>query len=224
MKKIGMLALSLAASVLLSTAAFAADVENDGVSATVVEGKERVTVASSVSDLGAEYDISNIFDSDSSTGLMFSFGEENETKVVNIYTALSGRAVADTYALMVGGESGTVIAVNVYGTNDSTLSDWYQLQVVNPAVEQDGFKVFEVKEFARKYAYYRFEFVLLSGEYFTISELALYCDEGDSVVTKYVSDGEVEEGTSPASVEVPLAPKSEKKAIPIFDVFGVRYQ
>lgn len=223
MKKIGMLALSLAASMLLSTAAFAVDVENENIAATVVDGKERVTVTSAVSDLGEECDVSSVFDCDSSTGLMFSFGEDSE-KTVNIYTALSGRTVADTYALMIGGESGSVIAVNVYGTNDNTLSDWYQLQVINPAVEQDGFKVFEVKEFARKYAYYRFEFVLLSGEYFTLSELALYCDEGDAVVTKYVSDGEVEEGTSPASVNMPLTPESEKKAIPIFDVFGVRYQ
>lgn len=225
MKKIGMLALTLAASMLLSTAAFAAGAEKEDIAATVVEGKERVAVTSSVSDFGAEYDMGDIFDCDASTALKFSFDEEDE-KAVNVYTAISGRAVVDTFAVMVGGESGTVVAVNVYGTNDSTLNDWYQLQVINPAVEQDGFKVFEVKEFARKYAYYRFEFILLSGEYFTLSELALYCDEGKAVVTKYISDGEVEEGTTPASVDVAIAASSveKKEAIPMFDIFGIRFQ
>ncbi|MGN1408895.1 MAG: hypothetical protein ACI4XJ_01840 [Eubacteriales bacterium] len=222
MKKIGMLALSLAASILLSATAFAADVEKENIAATVVEGKERLAVTSAVSDYRTDCDMSAIFDCDSTTAAEFKF-DEGEEKAVNVYTALSGRAVSDTFALMIGGESGTVVAVNVYGTNDSTLDDWYQLKVINPAAEQDGFKVFEIKEFARKYAYYRFEFILLQGDYFTLSELALYCDEGEAVVTKYISDGEVEAGTTPASIDIPVSAPA-KSSIPLFDVFGIRFQ
>lgn len=199
MKKLSCIALSLAASLLLSTAAFAADTNENFVYASV-DGKENVAVTSADSDYS--FELTDIFDHDSSTTAKFEFAED-EDKTVNIYTALANRTVADTFAVMIGGESGTVITINVYGSNDSTLKDWYQIPVLNPAEDKDGYKIFSLKEFARKYTYYRFEFTLQSGEYFTLSELSLLRDETDEVPLRYVSDGEVEPGTAPKLVPIP---------------------
>lgn len=165
-----------------------------------IDGKEKVTVTSSVSDLLPDVSLDCIFDSIDESNMTVAFDDETPSKRINVYTSVAGPVVADTFAFRINAEKGTVVGINIYATNDNTLTDWYQLKVNNPAEDKDGFKVFTVKDYVRKFSYFRFEFVILTGNSFSLSEAALYCDEGEATVVKYTSDGEVEEGTTPDSV------------------------
>ena len=165
-----------------------------------IDGKEKVTVTSSVCDLLPDVSLDCIFDSIDESNMTVAFDDETPSKRINVYTSVAGPVVADTFAFRMDMEPGTVVGINIYATNDNTLTDWYQLKVNNPAEDKDGFKVFTVKDYVRKFSYFRFEFVILTGNSFSLSEAALYCDEGEATVVKYTSDGEVEEGTTPDSV------------------------
>ncbi len=165
-----------------------------------IDGKEKVTVTSSVSDLLPDVSLDCIFDSIDESNMTVAFDDETPTKAINVYASVAGPVVADTFAFRINAEKGTVVGINIYATNDNTLTDWYQLKVNNPAEDKDGFKVFTVKDYVRKFSYFRFEFVILTGNSFSLSEAALYCDEGEATVVKYTSDGEVEEGSAPDSV------------------------
>ena len=165
-----------------------------------IDGKEKVTVTSSVSDLLPDVSLDCIFDSIDESNMTVAFDDETPSKRINVYTSVAGPVVADTFAFRIDAEKGTVVGINIYATNDNTLTDWYQLKVNNPAEDKDGFKVFTVKDYVRKFSYFRFEFVILTGNSFSLSEAALYCDEGEATVVKYTSDGEVEEGSTPDSV------------------------
>ena len=165
-----------------------------------IDGKEKVTVTSSVCDLLPAVSLDCIFDSIDESNMTVAFDDETPVKAINVYASVAGPVVADTFAFRMDMEPGTVVGINIYATNDNTLTDWYQLKVNNPAEDKDGFKVFTVKDYVRKFSYFRFEFVILTGNSFSLSEAALYCDEGEATVVKYTSDGEVEEGSAPDSV------------------------
>ena len=165
-----------------------------------IDGKEKVTVTSSVCDLLPDVSLDCIFDSIDESNMTVAFDDETPVKAINVYASVAGPVVADTFAFRLDMEPGTVVGINIYATNDNTLTDWYQLKVNNPAEDKDGFKVFTVKDYVRKFSYFRFEFVILTGNSFSLSEAALYCDEGEATVVKYTSDGEVEEGSAPDSV------------------------
>ena len=165
-----------------------------------IDGKEKVTVTSSVCDLLPDVSLDCIFDSIDESNMTVAFDDETPSKRINVYASVAGPVVADTFAFRIDAEKGTVVGINIYATNDNTLTDWYQLKVNNPAEDKDGFKVFTVKDYVRKFSYFRFEFVILTGNSFSLSEAALYCDEGEATVVKYTSDGEVEEGSAPDSV------------------------
>lgn len=165
-----------------------------------IDGKEKVTVTSSVCDLLPDVSLDCIFDSIDESNMTVAFDDETPVKAINVYASVAGPVVADTFAFRMDMEPGTVVGINIYATNDNTLTDWYQLKVNNPAEDKDGFKVFTVKDYVRKFSYFRFEFVILTGNSFSLSEAALYCDEGEATVVKYTSDGEVEEGSAPDSV------------------------
>ncbi len=228
MKKIKWLSAFLAACALLAVSSAADDnlispnliSENEEAAEEIVEevalttvnvsldGKDKVTVTSSVCDLLPEVSLSALYDSTAESMVSVTFDEET-TKTLNIYAAVAGPVVADKFAFYIDGEAGTVVGINVYATNDSTLTDWYQLTAVNPVEEKDGFRVLSVKDYARKFSYFRFEFTVLLGNSFSLSEIALYCDKGEATVVKYTSDGEVEAGTTPDSVTYSV--KEEKK-------------
>ena len=165
-----------------------------------IDGKEKVTVTSSVSDLLPDVSLDCIFDSIDESNMTVAFDDETPSKRINVYASVAGPVVADTFAFRIDAEKGTVVGINIYATNDNTLTDWYQLKVNNPAEDKDGFKVFTVKDYVRKFSYFRFEFVILTGNSFSLSEAALYCDEGAAPVVKYSYAGDVEEGSAPDSV------------------------
>lgn len=187
-----------------------------------IDGKEKVTVTSSVCDLLPDVSLDCIFDSIDESKMTVAFDDETPSKRINVYASVAGPVVADTFAFRIDAEEGTVVGINIYATNDNTLTDWYQLKVNNPAEDKDGFKVFTVKDYARKFSYFRFEFVILTGNSFSISEAALYCDEGEATVVKYTSDGEVEAGTTPDSVTYSTKKEENTVINPFVPGFAVK--
>ena len=135
-----------------------------------IDGKEKVTVTSSVCDLLPDVSLDCIFDSIDESNMTVAFDDETPVKAINVYASVAGPVVADTFAFRMDMEPGTVVGINIYATNDNTLTDWYQLKVNNPAEDKDGFKVFTVKDYVRKFSYFRFEFVILTGNSFSLSE------------------------------------------------------
>lgn len=191
-----------------------------------IDGKEKVTVTSSVCDLLPDVSLDCIFDSVDESKMTVAFDDETPVKAINVYASVAGPVVADTFAFRMDMEPGTVVGINIYATNDNTLTDWYQLKVNNPAEDKDGFKVFTVKDYVRKFSYFRFEFVILTGNSFSLSEAALYCDEGEATVVKYTSDGEVEEGTTPDSVTYSTKKEKDKNIFPMQNIglgFAVKH-
>ena len=191
-----------------------------------IDGKEKVTVTSSVCDLLPDVSLDCIFDSVDESKMTVAFDDETPVKAINVYASVAGPVVADTFAFRMDMEGGTVVGINIYATNDNTLTDWYQLKVNNPAEDKDGFKVFTVKDYVRKFSYFRFEFVILTGNSFSLSEAALYCDEGEATVVKYTSDGEVEEGTTPDSVTYSTKKEKDKNIFPMQNIglgFAVKH-
>lgn len=187
-----------------------------------IDGKEKVTVTSSVCDLLPDVSLDCIFDSIDESNMTVAFDDETPVKAINVYASVAGPVVADTFAFRMDMEPGTVVGINIYATNDNTLTDWYQLKVNNPAEDKDGFKVFTVKDYVRKFSYFRFEFVILTGNSFSLSEAALYCDEGEATVVKYTSDGEVEEGTTPDSVTYSTKKEENTVINPFVPGFAVK--
>lgn len=187
-----------------------------------IDGKEKVTVTSSVCDLLPDVSLDCIFDSIDESKMTVAFDDETPVKAINVYASVAGPVVADTFAFRMDMEPGTVVGINIYATNDNTLTDWYQLKVNNPAEDKDGFKVFTVKDYVRKFSYFRFEFVILTGNSFSLSEAALYCDEGEATVVKYTSDGEVEEGTTPDSVTYSTKKEENTVINPFVPGFAVK--
>lgn len=183
-----------------------------------IDGKEKVTVTSSVCDLLPDVSLDCIFDSIDESNMTVAFDDETPVKAINVYASVAGPVVADTFAFRMDMEPGTVVGINIYATNDNTLTDWYQLKVNNPAEDKDGFKVFTVKDYVRKFSYFRFEFVILTGNSFSLSEAALYCDEGEATVVKYTSDGEVEEGSAPDSVTYSTKKEKDKNIFPMQNI------
>ena len=183
-----------------------------------IDGKEKVTVTSSVCDLLPDVSLDCIFDSVDESKMTVAFDDETPVKAINVYASVAGPVVADTFAFRMDMEPGTVVGINIYATNENTLTDWYQLKVNNPAEDKDGFKVFTVKDYVRKFSYFRFEFVILTGNSFSLSEAALYCDEGEATVVKYTSDGEVEEGTTPDSVTYSTKKEKDKNIFPMQNI------
>ena len=114
-----------------------------------IDGKEKVTVTSSVCDLLPDVSLDCIFDSIDESNMTVAFDDETPVKAINVYASVAGPVVADTFAFRIDAEEGTVVGINIYATNDNTLTDWYQLKVNNPAEDKDGFKVFTVKDYVR---------------------------------------------------------------------------
>lgn len=200
-------ALAGAMTLLSPVCAFAADAAEDDITKTplTVEGLEYAYVSSSIlSDfdrIGKNENLSDIYDTDPSTGVSFTF-EEGQKKSVSLYTALYTPAVLDRFGVIIGGESGTLVAIKVFATNDNQKPDdeWYQLDVINPGEQKDGYNVFEVEDFVRKFRYYRFDFTVLQGEGFTLGELAILKEETDEAPLVYKTNGEVLPGETPELV------------------------
>ena len=66
-----------------------------------IDGKEKVTVTSSVSDLLPDVSLDCIFDSIDESNMTVAFDDETPSKRINVYASVAGPVVADTFAFRI---------------------------------------------------------------------------------------------------------------------------
>lgn len=166
----------------------------------VIDGLTQIEVTSS--DTNIEVDAANFFDSIAETKCKITFPAEAETKTFSVYTATKVPEAISNFAAIIDGEKGTVITIEVYGTNDSLLLDWTPLAFSAESLDTE-YAIFAMADNTTDYAFYRFDFTLETGDYFEIAELALFEVTTDEPEMMYdITDGVVEEGETPALVPV----------------------
>lgn len=165
----------------------------------VLDGMTQVAVTSSDSSLDA--DVSNFYDAISETKCTITFDAEAEEKIFSVYTATKVPEALAKFAVVLDGEKGSIVTIEVYGTNDSLLLDWTPLAFGMESVEEE-YAVFAMADNSTRYAFYRFDFTLELGEYFDLAELALYKVTTDEPEMQYDIGDSVEEGEIPALIPV----------------------
>ncbi len=129
----------------------------------------------------------------------------------HVDVALQSPAVVDTFAVMLSTvPEDSIVNISVYASNDTLQEEWTPIKA-EETEEQDGFKIYKLEKFARKFTYYRFEFSMPAEiqecDDLSIAELQLFGDKTPAM--KYdISGGEVEPGTLP-----PLVPVTEEKEV-----------
>ena len=216
MKKAALLALVLALAAIFAVSVSAADEEPFAF--LELEGMTEITVTSSVN---STEDVSSaaFFDKLISTGAAFTVSGDNRT--LSVYTATGIPKSLSAFAAYLQGETGTVIGVNVFGTNDSSLENWTTVLPAGVPSEIDGFRVFPVDDPMVGFAFYRFDFTVADGDGFILSELALYAVESDEPELVFAPLTSVEPGET-----LPLIPKPVYEAeivtlSPAAPAFGV---
>lgn len=195
-------ALIMAAVLCVSaSAAVFADDTADAIEPAVitVDGMEQITVTSS--DTSAAVDAVNFYDHSAETKCKITFAAEEE-KIFSVYTATKVPEALSAFAAILEGESGTVLTLSVYGTNDSLLVDWTPLAIEETIDTIGDFAVFKIADEAVKYSFYRFDFVLELGDYFELSELALFAPVTDEPELEYAATDVIEPGETPELVPV----------------------
>ena len=129
------------------------------------------------------------FDKLADTGYDIVAGEEGGA--YSLYTSVGVRDRVDLFAAKISGEHYTSIEVTVYASNDN--AEWVQLNVSQP-MEQNGFQVFYMAGDGERYTFYRFDFKMIMGDSFTLSELALFKDDLGEPEYIYVLGDTVEDG------------------------------
>lgn len=165
----------------------------------VLDGMTQVAVTSS--DTSIDVDTGNFYDAIAETKCKIAFAEDAETKTFSVYTATRVPEALAKFAAIIDGEKGTVLTINVYATNDSLLMDWTPLAFSAESLETE-YAIFALADNTTAYAFYRFDFTLDLGEYFELSELALYKETTDAPEMKYDLGDVVEAGEMPALVPV----------------------
>ncbi len=164
-----------------------------------LDGRTPVTVTSSAANLDA--DVANFYDALPDTKCMIAFDAEAEEKTFSVYTATSVPEAISNFAAILDGVKGTVITIEVYGTNDSLLLDWTPLAFAPENLETE-YAIFALTDNTTPYAFYRFDFTLELGDYFDLAELALFKVTTDAPEMRYDIGDAVEEGEMPALVPV----------------------
>jgi len=165
---------TLLTSLLVVGAALAVSADSDvNEGYHTIEGMQRVTATSSMSpDYTGKGDTSLVFDHDLETSCSFDLSGK-EKKIVTIQVGSLKSEIIEKFSGIFTGVDGTEIAVAVYATDDPTLSTWTQFAVKNQ-VNDGKWSVFKIDGIEKGYAFYRFEFEILEGDSFTVSELALF--------------------------------------------------
>lgn len=222
MKKTKLIALITGAVMLFSMSAVSAGAEDAAAEEEkpielTLDGLRRVIVTSSNSVLetdGKDVGSVNFFDHKASTGCTVALeeGENADEKTLTIYTATRVPEAVETFAMLFSGERGTILAIDVYATNDSLLNDWTQLTVERPVNKEGEFHIINITEAPEKYSFYRVDITIESGSAYTLNEILLYKDIDDDAVYywDWENAGELEAGELPELVEVE-APKVTKK-------------
>lgn len=221
MKKTKLLAFLLSAVMLLPVSVGAADTAEEEPITLELDGLQRVIVTSSMAEFSGTDEIAseNFFDSKASTGysVELEIGENPAEKVLSIYTATRVPEAIETFAMLFDGEPGTVLAVNVFATNDSLLLDWKQLTVENPVEKEGDFHIIDIWNYPLKYSFYRIDITLENGKDFTVNEIIPYKDASDDSYYYWADTDELEAGELPELIEVPK--KEERPNLGLFSPF-----
>ena len=165
----------------------------------VLEGMTQMEVTSSDTSLDA--DAGNFYDALPETKCTITFDADAEEKIFTVYTATKIPEDLAKFAAILDGEKGSVVTIEVYGTNDSLLLDWTPLVFAPESLETE-YAIFAMEEDSTRYAFYRFDFTLELGEYFELAELALFKVTTDEPEMQYDLGEVVEEGEIPALIPV----------------------
>ncbi len=165
----------------------------------VLDGMTQVTVTSS--DTSLDVDAGNFYDAIAETKCKITFPAEAETKTFSVYTATKVPEALSKFAAIIDGEKGTVLTINVFATNDSLLMDWTPLAFSAESLDTE-YAIFSLADNTTAYAFYRFDFTLDLGEYFDLSELAIFKETTDAPEMMYDLGDVVEAGEIPALIPV----------------------
>ena len=166
-----------------------------------IEGAAPVKVTTS--DTNMDVDVANFYDALPETKCTITFDADEETKTLSVYTATKVPEALTNFAAIVDGEKGTVITMEVYGTNDSLLLEWNPLIFsLTDQTADPNYAIFSIVDNTTAYAFYRFDFTLELGDYFELSELALFKAPTDAPEMEYDLGDVVEAGEMPALVPV----------------------
>ena len=173
----------------------------------VLDGMTQIEVTSS--DTNMDVDAANFYDALAETKCSITFPADAEARTFSVYTATKAPEAVTKFAAIIDGIKGTVLTINVWGTNDSLLMDWTPIALSAENLETE-YAIFALPDNTTAYAFYRFDFTLEFGEFFDISELALFkpADAPDMV---YDLGDVVEEGEIPALI--PAAEAAAEEAI-----------
>lgn len=217
MKKTKLLALITSALMLIPMSAgvsvSAADAEEDFTN-LILDGLRRVIVTTSDSQLensDEDVECEKLFDNRASTGCTVALeaGECGDDKTFTVYTATRAPEAVETFAMLFEGEPGTVLAVDVYATNDSLLLDWTHLTVERPVDKENGYHIVNIVEEPEKYSFYRLDITLEIGDAYTLNEILLYKDINDDAIFYWGDSTDLADGELPELIEVPR--KTEDK-------------
>ena len=229
-----LLALILAVSALLAVSAGAEEAAAQS-APPVPEGYRSISVTSSDSAIpgtNERIDTALIFDNLTSTGCTVEFVSASEAvseglpiadkKSVSIYTSSGVPHGLCAFAVNLEGGKGTVLSINVYGTNDNLLLDWTQLSLKSSkASETDGYYVFEIDGKIEKYAFCRFDITLENGSVFTINELELYRSAEEIYNYRYVTDGDIVAGKTPEIEKILIEKPEIIRDVPSFGLMNL---
>lgn len=170
----------------------------------VIEGFDYAFVKSSMSN--ASGDIGYFFDGTTSTlcgmdmtGLPF--------RTVSIYmTSYAPFTLSAVAGVFSSSEADLSMQVSVYGTNDSLLVDWTQIELDANIYSIGDYTVFTNADYAEGaeapadpavYQFYRVDLTLLSGNSYTLAELVFFRPEGPLMIPVYDTTDGVELGEEP---------------------------
>ncbi|MGN1345857.1 MAG: hypothetical protein ACI4V1_03675, partial [Eubacteriales bacterium] len=107
----------------------AAAAEETVVPATItIEGLTQVEVTTS--DTSLDVDAANFYDTLAETRCRIEFAPDAEETTFSVYTATKVPEAISKFAAILDGEPGTILTIEVYGTNDSLLLDWTPIALV----------------------------------------------------------------------------------------------
>ena len=193
------IALFLAVIAILTMCVSAEEVLPSNITDTAlqIEGKDRITVTSSVSS-DSKLKTGLLFDADTDTALEIDLTDA-ENKTFSVYTSSQvPQALATLGVILDLGDAEAKI--DVYATNDSLRQEWTKLTLSDKTETIGKYTVINVSSSSAKYTFYRIDFTLTSGDKFSISEMRLFKIHTDEPDMIYDIGSSVEAGETPALI------------------------
>jgi len=169
----------------------------------IIEGFDYAVMQSAVSTMPGE--IGYVFDGSVQTmcGLDLT---DLPTRTVSIYMTSHGPYTLSALAGAISSaEENLSLKVSVFGTNDSLLVDWTQIDLADTVYTLGDYVVFTASDYAdgktpadpAAYQFYRVDLTLMEGNSFILAELVFFRPEGTRLIPVYDSSDGVEPGEEP---------------------------